>query len=151
MEEAGHCKPKLTPEEQIAFLRRRGVSFNRRGEGGAMRYLSTESFLFATYAYRSLFPKRIGGAHDGEYANLDFGDLVDLERLDRELRATLLPLTLDAEHLAKARVLDEVARRQAEDGHSIVSDYMASLAPAERSRREAEMARLRHDEYSGDL
>ncbi len=104
-----------------------------------------------TYAYRTLFPRRVGGAHDGEYANLDFGDLVDLERLDRELRAVLLPLALDAEHLAKARVLDEVARRPSEDGHSIVRDYMASLSPAERSRRESEMARLGRDEYSGDL
>lgn len=47
--------------------------------------------------------------------------------------------------------IDEVARRQDEDGYSIVRDYMASLSPAERSRREAEISRLRRDEYSGDL
>lgn len=76
---------------------------------------------------------------------------MDLERLDRELRSALLPLALDAEHLAKARMLDEVARRQDEDGLSIVRDYMASLSPAERSRREAEITRLQRDEYSGDL
>jgi hypothetical protein len=45
------------------------------GEGDAMRYLSRESYLFAAYAYRTLFPKRVDGARDGEYANLDFGDL----------------------------------------------------------------------------
>lgn len=144
-------KPKLDPEGQIAFLRGKGVTFERMGEADAMRYLSRESYLFATYAYRTLFPRRVGGAHDGEYANLDFRDLVDLERLDRELRAALLPLALDAEHLAKARVLDEVARRPSEDGHSIVRDYMAALSPSERSRREAEISRLRRDEYSGDL
>ena len=144
-------KPKLEPEEQIAFLRGKGVTFERMDEADAMRYLSRESYLFSAYAYRTLFPKRVGGAHDGEYANLDFRDLVDLERLDRDLRAALLPLALDAEHLAKARVLDEVARRQDEDGYSIVRDYMASLSPAERSRREAEISRLRRDEYSGDL
>ena len=98
-----------------------------------------------------MHPRRVGGAHDGEYANLDFCDLVDLERLDRELRAALLPLALDAEHLAKARVLDEVARRPDEDGHSIVRDYMASLTPSEHSRRAAEISRLQRDEYSGDL
>ena len=144
-------KPKLDPEGQTAFLRGKGVAFDRMGEADAMRYLSRESYLFAAYAYRTLFPKRVGGAHDGEYASLDFGDLVDLERLDRELRAALLPLALDAEHLAKARVLDEVARRPSEDGHFIVRDYMASLSPAERSRRVAEISRLRRDEYSGDL
>lgn len=144
-------KPKLEPEGQIAFLRGKGVAFERMGEADAMRYLSRESYLFSVYAYRTLFPKRVGGAHDGEYANLDFRDLVDLERLDRGLRAALLPLALDAEHLAKARVLDEVARRPDEDGLSIVRDYMASLSPAERSRREADITRLRRDEYSGDL
>lgn len=144
-------KPKLDPEGQIAFLRGKGVAFERMGEADAMRYLSRESYLFSAYAYRTLFPRRVGGAHDGEYANLDFGDLVDLERLDRDLRAALLPLVLDTEHLAKARVLDEVARRPSEDGHSIVRDYMASLSPAERSRRAAEISRLRRDEYSGDL
>lgn len=144
-------KPKLEPEGQVAFLRGKGVAFERMGEADAMRYLSRESYLFSAYAYRTLFPRRVGGAHDGEYANLDFRDLVDLERLDRDLRAALLPLALDAEHLAKARVLDEVARRPDEDGHSIVRDYMASLSPAERSRREAEVSRLRRDEYSGDL
>lgn len=144
-------KPKLDPEGQVAFLRGKGVTFERMGEADAMHYLSRESYLFSAYAYRTLFPKRVGGAHDGEYANLDFRDLVDLERLDRELRAALLPLALDAEHLAKARVLDEVARRPDEDGHSIVRDYMASLSPSERSRRAAEISRLRRDEYSGDL
>ena len=151
MEGTNHRKPKLTPEEQIAFLRSRGVSFERMGEDEAQRYLSTESFLFSTYAYRLLFPKRVGGQHDGEYANLDFADLVDLERLDRQLCEALLPLTLDVEHLAKARMLAEVAARPEEDGYAIVREYMASLAPAERARREAEISRLRHDEYSGDL
>lgn len=144
-------KPKLDPEGQIAFLRGKWVTFERMDEADAMHYLSRESYLFSAYAYRTLFPKRVGGTHDGEYANLDFRDLVDLERLDRELRAALLPLALDAEHLAKARVLDEVARRPDEDGHSIVRDYMASLSPSERSRRAAEISRLRRDEYSGDL
>ncbi len=155
MSESNHAtregKPKLAPEKQVAFLRGRGVSFDRMGEGEAMRYLSTESFLFSTYAYRALFPKRVGGPHDGEYANLDFADLVDLERLDRQLREVLLQLTLDVEHLAKTRMLAEVAARPEEDGYAIVREYMASLAPAERARREAEISRLRHDEYSGDL
>lgn len=144
-------KTKLTPKGQIAFLRSKGVRFERAGETEAMRYLSRESYLFSTYVYRTLFPKRIGGAHDGEYTHLDFQDLVDLERLDRELRETLLPLTLDVEHLAKARMIDEVARRPEEDGYAIVRDYMASLSPSERKRRESEITRLGRDEYSGDL
>ena len=59
-------KPKLDPEEQVAFLRDKGVAFERMGEADAMRYLSRESYIFSAYAYRTLFPKRVGGAHDGE-------------------------------------------------------------------------------------
>lgn len=35
-------KPKLEPEGQIAFLRGKGVAFERMGEADAMRYLSRE-------------------------------------------------------------------------------------------------------------
>ena len=150
-DEMQKAKPKLTPQEQIAFLKSKGVTFRRASEIDAMKYLSGESYLFAAYTYRTLFPRRIGGSHNGEYANLDFQDLADLERLDRKLRATLLPLTLDVEHLAKAKMLDEVARRSSEDGYAIVRNYMDSLLPSERARRESEISRLRRDEYSGDL
>lgn len=48
-------------------------------------------------------------------------------------------------------MLDEVARRSSEDGYAIVRNYMDSLLPSERARRESEISRLRRDEYSGDL
>ena len=91
-DEMQKAKPKLTPQEQIAFLKSKGVTFRRASEIDAMKYLSGESYLFAAYTYRTLFPKRIGGAHNGEYANLDFQDLVDLERLDRSSEQRFFPL-----------------------------------------------------------
>ena len=79
-------------------------------------------------AYRVLFEKRIGGAHDGEYVGLDFGYLRDLATVDHILRYTLLPMTLDIEHFAKIKLMREVIERADEDGYSIVADYLESLS-----------------------
>ena len=90
-------KPKLTVEEQIEHLKSKGVTFELCDEGEASRILSEQDHYFRLAAYRVLFPKRVGGKHDGEYAGLDFGQLVDLAGIDQELRRFLLPLTLDVE------------------------------------------------------
>ena len=94
-------KPKLTVEEQIEHLKSKGVTFELCDEGEASRILSEQDHYFRLAAYRVLFPKRVGGKHDGEYAELDFGQLVDLAGIDQELRRFLLPLTLDVENAAK--------------------------------------------------
>ncbi|WP_168163989.1 hypothetical protein [Olsenella sp. HMSC062G07] len=48
-------KSKLTPRRQIAFLRGKGMTFERASEVKTMRYISRESYLFAACAYRALF------------------------------------------------------------------------------------------------
>ena len=75
-------KPKLTVEEQIEHLKSKGVTFELCDEGEASRILSEQDHYFRLAAYRVLFPKRVGGKHDGEYAELDFGQLVDLAGID---------------------------------------------------------------------
>lgn len=102
-------------------------------------------------AYRVLFEKRVGGAHDSEYVGLDFGHLRDLAAIDHILRYTLLPMTLDIEHFAKVRLMREVTDRADEDGYSIVADYLESLSERNRSIREKEMERLKRDRYSGGM
>ena len=102
-------------------------------------------------AYRVLFEKRVGGAHDGEYVGLDFGHLRDLAAIDHILRYTLLPMTLDIEHFAKVKLMREVTDRADEDGYSIVADYLESLSERNRSIREKEMERLKRDRYSGGM
>ena len=102
-------------------------------------------------AYRVLFEKRVGGAHDSEYVGLDFGHLRDLAAIDHILRYTLLPMTLDIEHFAKVRLMREVTERADEDGCSIVADYLESLSERNRSIREKEAKRLKRDRYSGGM
>lgn len=143
-------KPLLTVEQQIAHLKSKGVTFALCGEEEAAAYLTDRTYFYKLYAYRSLFERRVGGARDGEYVGLDFGHLRALASLDRTLRYTLLPMTLDVEHFARVKLVREATQREG-DGYSIVSDYMASLNHAERRRREGEVRALEQDACCGAL
>lgn len=102
-------------------------------------------------SYRCLFDKHIGGKQDGNYVDLDFAYLVDLWQIDRVLRHTLLPLTLDIEHFAKAKIVAKIAEHEGEDGYTIVSDYLNSLDTDSKARRKSDIERLNGDPYSGSL
>lgn len=144
-------KPKLTVEEQIEHLKSKGVTFELCDEGEASRILSEQDHYFRLAAYRVLFPKRVGDKHDGEYAELDFGQLVDLAGIDQELRRFLLPLTLDVENAAKTKLVEKITDNRNEDGYSVLADYLTHLNHAERNRREGEISRLENDAYLGPL
>ena len=144
-------KPKLTVEEQIEHLKSKGVTFDLCGEEKAARILSEQDHYFRLAAYRVLFPKRVGGAHNGKYAGLDFGYLVDLAGIDQELRGFLLPLTLDVENAAKTKLIKRITEDPGEDGYSVFADYLAHLNHADRKRRKGEIARLENDAYLGPL
>lgn len=144
-------KPILTIEQQIEHLRRKGVSFELCSEAEAARILAGQDHYFRLAAYRVLFLKRVGGPRDGQYAGLDFGHLVDLAAIDRELRSFLLPLTLDVENSAKTRLVERITEKPSEDGYSIFSDYLAALNHGDRNRREGELNRLKNDAYLGSL
>ena len=129
----------------------RGTATSERQRRGAGRGTRADPATGQLAAYRVLFEKRIGGAHDGEYVGLDFGHLRDLAAIDHILRYTLLSMTLDIEHFAKVKLMREVTDRADEDGYSIVADYLESLSERNRSIREKEMERLKRDRYSGGM
>ena len=151
MADGQNRKPILTIEQQIMHLKQRGVSFELCAEAEAARILAGQDHYFRLAAYRVLFPKRVGGPRDGQYAGLDFGHLVDLAAIDRELRGFLLPLTLDVENSAKTRLIERITEKPGEDGYSIISDYLAALNHGDRNRREGELRRLQNDAYLGPL
>ncbi len=148
---AEHAKPKLTVDEQIARLKSKGVTFGLCSEDEARRILESESYWFRIAAYRALYDKHTEGKHGGKYINLDFAYLADLAAIDKQLRQTLLPMTLDVEHYAISKVERTISERDDEDGYSIVRDYWADLTDEERSYRSAEIGRLRGDFYCGEL
>lgn len=148
---AKHVKPKLAVDEQIAHLKDKGVRFELCSEDEARCILESESYWFKIAAYRALYDKHAEGQHEGKYINLDFAYLVDLATIDKQLRRTLLPMTLDVEHYAISAVEREISERSDEDGYSIVRDYWNDLTDAERGYRSAEIGRLRDDFYCGAL
>lgn len=148
-------KPLLTAEEQIAHLKAKGVTFDCCDETVAADFLRGGNNYLRTASYRKLYPKQMEGEHVGSYVNLDFGDLVAIASLDRQLRETFLALSIDVEHFAKMKVLANTETR-GEDGYAIVADFYASLNHAERNAlRGALDRRSRADEgrdtYAGDL
>ena len=151
MADGQNRKPILTIEQQIMHLKQKGVSFELCAEAEAARIMAGQDHYFRLAAYRVLFPKRVGGPRDGQYAGLDFGHLVDLAAIDRELRGFLLPLTLDVENSAKTRLIERITEKPGEDGYSILSDYLAALNHGDRNRREGELRRLQNDAYLGPL
>ncbi len=146
-----HQKEKLTIPEQIEHLKNKGVTFTNCTEDRAATYLADDNYYFRVTAYRSLFEKRKGGAHDGEYVGLDFADLIELSNLDRELRELMLPMTIAVEHAAKVQVIHEVTGRENEDGYSIINEYLRSLPEDTRRRRINEFMRLKDSEYSSEI
>lgn len=118
-------RPWLTPAEQVAHLKLKGVRFELMSEAEATDYLIRNSNYFRLRAYRTGFSKVEEGSRAGQYANLDFKMLVDLSVIDMLLRYEMLPLTLDIEHFAKVRLLNEI-ERHGEDGYAIVRDFISS-------------------------
>ena len=143
-------KPLLSIEQQVEHLKCKGVRFDLCSEDDAKTCLSDKIYYFKLVSYRSLFQKRVGGEHDGEYVHLDFAYLKELASIDQQLRYTLLPMTLDVEHFAKTKVMREATTR-GEDGYAIANDYMAGLTLQDRERRRSELNMLRKDVYCGDL
>lgn len=144
-------KPKLEPERQIAYLKEKGVGFTVTSETEALHYLMEKNTFFKLISYRKLFPVRRGGAHDGEYAGLEFAYLQDLASIDQHMRYAFLPMTLDIEHFAKVGVVNRVGILEGEDGYSIVEDYLASLSSSERKRRYRELDMARFDSCNASL
>lgn len=128
-QQAGHTKPWLTPEEQVAHLKGKGVRFDLMGEAEAAAYLARNNNYFRIRSYRAGFPKVDAGPRKGEYANLDFAMLADLSTIDMHLRDQMLPLTLDIEHFAKVKLLGKV-EEAGEDGYAVVADFLAGYDAA---------------------
>lgn len=146
----------LTPEQLVAHLKSKGVTFDLCSEIDAAAYLAGANNYLRAASYRKLYPVHVEGPKAGQHIGLDFGALVTLSSVDRVLRTTLRDIALDVEHFAKVSLLNR-ALSEGEDGYAIVSDYLEGhLTSKSRSRVSAGLAsRGRagegHDEYSGDL
>lgn len=154
--EATGLKPMLTPEEQVALLKAKGVAFERCDEESAIEALSgRDTFLHIT-AFRRMFQRHAEGRNAGKYVDLDFADLLDIDALDEEVRRSFLLASQDIERAAKARLMERISLAAGEDGYGLLADFMDAQTKRYRNsierNLEARAAKIGSgDEYTGSL
>lgn len=119
-------KPKLTTDEQIQHLLKKGVKFDKISIEEATSYLKKNNNYFKLRAYRKNFPQHPDGENSGKYIDLDFAMLKDLSIIDMRLRYTIIQLALDIEHFAKVKLIKAIEDSD-DDGYQIVEDYFSEL------------------------
>jgi len=144
-------KPKLTTEEQILKLKKKGIQFCLYAESDAYSYLKANNNYFKLTSYRKNFTKIQNGPRKGIYENLDFGYLVDLAVIDTRLRIIALEMALNIEHFAKVNLLNYISEDNQEDGYSIVSEYIGHLTEKNRNRLNKDIEKNESGEYCGDI
>ena len=91
-------RPKLTIEDQVAYMKNKGITFDHCSEKDAVRFLQESTYFFKVKAFDKNY---IAHPKTGHYYNLDFSYLMELSTLDMRLRRLILHATLDIEHFLK--------------------------------------------------
>ena len=85
-----HHRPMLTVVQQFERLKIKGATFTLCDEALAADTLATKNNYLRITSYRKLYERKKEGPNVGNYINLDFGDLVAISSLDRQLREAFL-------------------------------------------------------------
>lgn len=109
---------KLSVDDQIVYMKHKGITFNHIDEETAKRFLSQNTYYYKVTAFRKNITKE-----RGKYVSLDFGLLNDLATIDMYLRYVSIKLNLDTEHALKALLVNTITDTLSEDGYSIVKEY----------------------------
>lgn len=110
--------------QRIAAQEPKGITFNITSEAEAIAYLHQNNNYFKLTSYRKNYTKYTSGEKAGKYENLDFAYLVELARIDVQLRHIILAMCLDIEHFLKVQLIRAVEMASGEDGYSIVADFV---------------------------
>ena len=137
-------RSNLSAAEQVAYLRdAKDVTFNYMSEEDAERFLADRNYFFKLKAFAKNYDKRfMDGDAKGRYIGLDFAYLVELSRIDKQLRDLVLDLTLDIEHYLKVRInrcamasgcnpSELAARYLAYSRENVVKDQISRVDPRE--------------------
>lgn len=114
-------KQKLTIDDLVDnhLAIKKGVLFNLIDVDEAKEILRHTNYYYKLGSYRKNFTKR---TNDDTYINLDFAYLVDLAKIDMQLRYVIIKFCLDIEHSLKTHVLNDITT-SSEDGYQIVEDF----------------------------
>ena len=132
-------KPMLTVEQLIAHMKEKGIQFNIISEENARLHLDRHNNYFKLTSYRKDYTKYTSGVNAGKYDHLEFAYLIELARLDTEIRHLLLDMSLDIEHFLKVMLIKAVEDRMSvdgdEDGYKVVTDYLLDVGKLSISNR----------------
>ncbi|MFI3684264.1 Abi family protein [Vagococcus fluvialis] len=112
-------KEKLTLDEQVQYLKYKGITFNIYDESKAKIILSDTNYYYKLSVARKLFDKD----YTNRYINLDFGLLVDLSSIDMGIRYLLLQMCLDIEHSLKAALNSDLSENPKIDPYIFVQQF----------------------------
>ncbi len=114
-------KVKLTVDEQIADMKRKGVTFKLCTEQEAKRFLNYNNYYFKLKSYARNYNVN---PQTKQYYNLDFAYLIELSKLDLFIRKIILELSLDVEHYLKVRLMKDLSNNPKEDGYNITELFL---------------------------
>lgn len=121
-------------------MQKQGITFDQMPIAQAQHLLDTSIYYFKLAAYRTNFAKD----QHGNFLNLDFAYLA---AIDNQLRAYLLDLALDVEHMIKTVLLTSITTDPKEDGYAIVQDFKKDY----RLRFTSTLGQLKKNRYLSDL
>lgn len=125
-------KPMLDVEGLISHSKEKGITFTIISEDEAKEYLGRNNNYFKLSSYRKNYTKFLSGPRQGQYQNLDFAYLIELARIDVEIRHILLKMCLDIEHFLKVDLIKAVENNlhtdSGEDGYRIVTDFITDAS-----------------------
>ena len=116
--------PKLSIEDQIADMQKKGITFEKVGIPEAKRFLRENNYYFKLKAYGRNYDKYTATIKKGQYINLDFAYLQELSTIDMHLRKMILSMALDIEHALKVQMLYDLSVNPDENGYDIVEEYL---------------------------
>lgn len=125
-EESIKDRPKLTIPQQVAYMRDvKGIGFTIVDAPAAEKFLRDSNYYFKIKAFEKNYSKYSNGENQGKYYNLEFAYLQELSTLDMYLREQVFSMTVDIEHYLKVRLINDISGNEAEDGYSIVQEFLS--------------------------
>ena len=138
-------KPMLTVERLIDHAQNKGIKFEIMTVDDAKNYLGNNNNYFKLSSYRKNYDKHLEGANAGKYIDLDFAYLIELARIDVEVRHILLKMCLDIEHFLKVSLISAVEANlggeTGEDGYKVVTDYILDTGNLSFKNRSSNIAK----------
>lgn len=138
-------KPMLKVDDLIVHMKSKGIRFDIYSEEDAKQYLDRNNNYFKLSSYRKNYGKYTTGPNEGKYLDLDFAYLVELARIDVEIRHILLKMCLDIEHFLKVALIKAVEERLAptteEDGYRVVLEYLTDAGNTSTEERTENIAK----------